>query len=65
MRVVLFVGNGEFRFQKFKKGLRAFANRAKAHLLDQNQQSGQGNKSDIQETDKDGTCLYCPNISFC
>ena len=39
VRIVLFVGNGGFRFRRFKKGWRAFATRAKAHRLDQNRQS--------------------------
>ncbi len=41
VRTVLFVGKCEFRFRRFKKGSRALATRAKAHLfkLDQNRQS--------------------------
>ena len=39
VRSVLFVGKSEFRFQRFKKGSRALANRAKTHCLDQNRQS--------------------------
>ncbi len=39
VRTVLFVGKCEFRFRRFKKGLRALATKAKAHLLDQNRQS--------------------------
>ncbi len=39
MRTVLFVGKCGLRFQRFKKGSRALAIRAKTHCLDQNQQS--------------------------
>ena len=117
--IVLFqvVGNGEFRFRRFKKGSRALATRAKAHRLDQNRQSpgciaqrsnhwakptnltwkllkqcdfyswnakrkiafqelvvwarlqvarsGAEFGDDGMAPDKDGTCLYCPNLSFC
>ena len=117
VRIVLFVGNGGFWFQRFKKGWRAFATRAKAHRSDQNRQSpycraqrsnhwantknltskllkqcnlyswNAKRKNAFQELvlwaqlqlassgavlgddgmapDKDGTCLYCPYLSFC
>jgi hypothetical protein len=39
VRIVLFVGKCEFRFRRFKKGLRALATRRKASLLDQHRQS--------------------------
>ena len=117
VRIVLFVGNGGFRFRRFKKGSRALATRAKAHRLDQNRQSpgckahrsnhwakatnltykilkqcgfyswnskrkialqelvvwaqlqlarsGAEFSDDGMAPDKDGTCLYCPNLSFC
>ncbi len=127
VRIVLFVGNGGFRFRRFKKVWRALATRAKTHCLDQNRQSPgciaqhsnhwhwaktttwsltykllkqcyfyswiAKRKIAFQELvvcerarrtqhdcnspvlaelgdegmapDKDGTCSFCPNLSFC